>query len=177
MTAVFSEDGLSYSNKISLGISDGGNMAWGVPDAVIIPDGRVRIYWVDEASGMAGEKILSTTSKTTQGIDFVKDDGYRFENGYVDFEVLKAEENDWEAVFSFSPERLPKIPQSIFYATSKDGLDWEFTGIPISPLDMSYLDPTGVLLENGDYLIVSAVAPNEMGDREYILYKAILKRP
>ena len=42
---------------------------------------------------------------------------------------------------------------------------------------MSYLDPTGVLLENGDYLIVSAVAPNEMGDREYILYKAILKRP
>ena len=33
MTAVFSEDGLSYSNKISLGISDGGNMAWGVPDA------------------------------------------------------------------------------------------------------------------------------------------------
>ena len=177
MTAVFSEDGLSYSNKISLGISDGGNMAWGVPDAVIIPDGRVRIYWVDEASGMAGEKILSTTSKTTQGIDFVKDDGYRFENGYVDFEVLKAEENDWEAVFSFSPERLPKIPQSIFYGTSNDGLDWEFTGIPISPLDMSYLDPTGVLLENGDYLIVSAVAPNEMGDREYILYKAILKRP
>ena len=177
MTAVFSEDGLSYSNKISLGISDGGNMAWGVPDAVIIPDGRVRIYWVDEASGMAGEKILSTTSKTTQGIDFVKDDGYRFENGYVDFEVLKAEENDWEAVFSFSPERLPKTPQSIFYGTSKDGLDWEFTGIPISPLDMSYLDPTGVLLENGDYLIVSAVAPNEMGDREYILYKTILKTP
>ena len=72
---------------------------------------------------------------------------------------------------------MPKIPQSIFYGTSKDGLDWEFTGIPISPLDMSYLDPTGVLLENGDYLIVSAVAPNEMGDREYILYKAILKRP
>ena len=177
MTAVFSEDGLSYSNKISLGISDGGNMAWGVPDAVIIPDGRVRIYWVDEASGMAGEKILSTTSKTNQGIDFVKDDGYRLENGYVDFEVLKAEENDWEAVFSFSPERLPKTPQSIFYGTSKDGLDWKFTGIPISPLDMSYLDPTGVLLENGDYLIVSAVAPNEMGDREYILYKTILTTP
>ena len=177
MTAVFSEDGLSYSDKISLGISDGGNMAWGVPDAVIIPDGRVRIYWVDEAAGMAGEKILSTTSKTTQGIDFVKDDGYRLENGYVDFEVLKAEENDWEAVFSFSPERLPKTPQSIFYGTSKDGLDWEFTGIPISPLDMSYLDPTGVLLENGDYLIVSAVAPNEMGDREYILYKTILTTP
>ncbi len=177
MSAVFSEDGLSYTNKISLGISDGGNMAWGVPDAVVIPDGRVRIYWVDEASGMAGEKILSATSKTTQGIDFVKDSGYRFENGYVDFEVLKAEENNWVAVFSFSPEQLPKTPQSIFYGISKDGLDWEFTGIPISPLDMSYLDPTGVLLENGNYLLASAVAPNAMGDRDYILYKAILKTP
>ena len=35
MTAVFSEDGLSYTNQISLGISDGGSIAWGVPDAVV----------------------------------------------------------------------------------------------------------------------------------------------
>ena len=58
MTAVFSEDGLSYTNQISLGISDGGSIAWGVPDAVVIPDGRIRIYWVDESSGMRGEKIV-----------------------------------------------------------------------------------------------------------------------
>ena len=30
---------------------------------------------------------------------------------------------------------------------------------------------------NGDYLIVSAVAPNELGDRDYVLYKKILKLP
>ena len=106
-----------------------------------------------------------------------KDPGYRFENGYVDFEVLTAEENNWKAIFSFSPEGLPKIPQSLFVATSNDGLDWSFTGVPISPLDVSYLDPTGILLSNGDYLIVSAVAPNELGDRDYVLYKKILKLP
>ena len=177
MTAVFSEDGLSYTNQISLGISDGGSIAWGVPDAVVIPDGRIRIYWVDESSGMRGEKIVSATSNTTDGISFTKDPGYRFENGYVDFEVLTAEENNWKAIFSFSPEGLPKIPQSLFVATSNDGLDWSFTGVPISPLDVSYLDPTGILLNNGDYLIVSAVAPNELGDRDYVLYKKMLKLP
>ena len=177
MTAVFSEDGLSYTNQISLGISDGGSIAWGVPDAVVIPDGRIRIYWVDESSGMRGEKIVSATSDTTDGISFKKDPGYRFENGYVDFEVLSAEENNWKAIFSFSPEGLPKIPQSLFVATSNVGLDWSFTGVPISPLDVSYLDPTGILLSNGDYLVVSAVAPNELGDRDYVLYKKILKLP
>ena len=177
MTAIFSEDGLSYTNQISLGISDGGSIAWGVPDAVVIPDGRIRIYWVDESSGMRGEKIVSATSETPEGISFTKDPGYRFENGYVDFEVLVAEENNWKAIFSFSPEGLPKIPQSLFVATSKDGLEWDFTGVPISPLDLSYLDPTGILLSNGDYLVVSAVAPNELGDRDYFLYKKILKMP
>ena len=80
-------------------------------------------------------------------------------------------------MFSYSPEGLPKIPQSIFYGTSKDGLDWEFTGNPISSLDVSYLDPTGILLDDGTYLLVSSVSPNELGDREYILYSMILTLP
>ena len=176
-TAVFSEDGLTFSEKTSLGFSDGGNLAWGVPDAVLLPDGRVRIYWVDEPKGMAGEKIVSATSETTKGVSFVKDEGYRLENGYVDFEVLRAEEGNWEAVFSFSPEKLPTTPQSLFYGTSKNGLDWEFSGIPISPLDVSYLDPSGVLLDDGSYLIVSAVAPNELGTRKYTLYSMQMTLP
>ena len=176
-TAVFSEDGLTFSDKISLGFGDGGNLAWGVPDAVLLPDGRVRIYWVDEPAGMAGEKIVSATSETTKGVNFIKDDGYRLENGYVDFEVLKAEEGNWEAIFSFSPEKLPQTPQSLFYGTSTDGLSWEFSGIPISPLDMSYLDPTGVVLSDGSYLIVAAVAPNELGTRKYTLYSMQMTLP
>ena len=176
-TAVFSDDGLSYSDKVSLGFIKGDKKAWGVPDAVQLPDGRVRIYWVDDADGMAGEKIVSATSETTKGISFVKDSGYRLENGYVDFEVLKAEEGDWEAIFAFSPEKLPQTPQSLFYATSSDGLSWEFSGIPISPLDMSYLDPTGVVLNDGSYLIVSAVAPNELGKRKYTLYSMQMTLP
>jgi len=176
-TAVVSEDGLTFSDKVPLGFIKGDYQAWGVPDAVLLPDGRVRIYWVDEPVGMAGERIVSATSETTKGVSFVKDSGYRFENGYVDLEVLKAEEGDWEAIFSFSPEKLPQTPQSLFYGTSTDGLNWEFSGIPISPLDMSYLDPTGVVLSDGSYLIVTAVAPNELGTRKYTLYSMQMTLP
>ena len=176
-TAVVSKDGLTFSDKVPLGFIKGDYQAWGVPDAVLLPDGRVRIYWVDEPVGMAGERIVSATSETTKGVSFVKDSGYRFENGYVDLEVLKAEEGDWEAIFSFSPEKLPQTPQSLFYGTSTDGLSWEFSGIPISPLDMSYLDPTGVMLSDGSYLIVTAVAPNELGTRKYTLYSMQMTLP
>ena len=176
-TAIFSEDGLTYSESKSLGFNDGGSMAWGVPDSVLLPDGRVRLYWVAESTGMRGEKIVSATSDSPKGIKFTKDPGYRLENGYVDFEVLRAEENNWEAVFSYSPEGLPRIPQSIFYGTSKDGLTWEFTGNAISPTNMSYLDPTGILLDNGTYLLISSVAPNELGDKDYILYSMVLTTP
>ena len=176
-TAIVSEDGLTFSDKVPLGFIKGDYQAWGVPDAVLLPDGRVRIYWVDEPVGMAGERIVSATSETTKGVSFVKDSGYRFENGYVDLEVLKAEEGDWEAIFSFSPEKLPQTPQSLFYGTSTDGLSWEFSGIPISPLDMSYLDPTGVVLSDGSYLIVTAVAPNELGTRKYTLYSMQMTLP
>ena len=176
-TAVVSEDGLTFSDKVPLGFIKGDYQAWGVPDAVLLPDGRVRIYWVDEPVGMAGERIVSATSETTKGVSFVKDSGYRFENGYVDLEVLKAEEGYWEAIFSFSPEKLPQTPQSLFYGTSTDGLSWEFSGIPISPLDMSYLDPTGVVLSDGSYLIVTAVAPNELGTRKYTLYSMQMTLP
>ena len=46
-TAVFSEDGLSYSNETPLGFPvDQNEIAWGVPDAVLMPNGLVRVYWV-----------------------------------------------------------------------------------------------------------------------------------
>jgi hypothetical protein len=58
-----------------------------------------------------------------------------------------------------------------------DGLEWNIDPTPISPLDMSYLDPTGVPTADGDWLIVMAVAPNAMGDRDYTSSSAILRFP
>ena len=164
-TAIFSEDGLSYTEKTPLGITAREDeVAWGVPDTVVMPNGLVRIYWVYTEDNFSPEKIASATSKTTKGVEFTLDPGYRIDDGYVDFEVLKAEEGDWRAVMSYTPHYLPDIPQSLFYATSRDGLDWEFSKKRITEKDFSYLDPTGVPLDNGTYLLVMSGATNEMAD-------------
>ena len=102
-TGIFSEDGLSYTEKTPLGITAREDeVAWGVPDTVVMPNGLIRVYWVYTEDNFSPEKIASATSNTTKGIEFTLDPGYRIDNGYVDFEVLKAEEGDWRAVMSLS---------------------------------------------------------------------------
>jgi len=181
-TAIFSDDGLSYSDKTPLGITAREDeVAWGVPDTVVMQNGLVRIYWVYTEDNFSPEKIASATSKTSKGVEFTIDAGYRVDNGYVDFEVLKAEEGDWRAIMSFTPHYLPDIPQSLFYATSKDGLDWEFSKERITEKDFSYLDPTGILIDDKTYLIVMSGETNEMADPmlnpNYQLFTAELKLP
>ena len=78
---------------------------------------------------------------------------------------------------SFTPHYVPEIPQSLFYETSKDGLDWELNEERISPEDYSYLDPTAISLNDNTYLIVVSGAPNKMGDRKHSLYSAELRLP
>ena len=177
-TAIFSEDGLSYSEKTPLGFPvDRDEIAWGVPDAVLIPNGLVRVYWTYTEDKTSDEKLISATSKTTKGIDFVMDPGYRLENGYVDFEVIKAEEGDWKALMSYTPHYMPEIPQSLFYATSKDGLEWDLIEERITPKGYTYFDPTAIPIDEKIYLVVGSAAPNVMGDREHILFTAELILP
>ena len=46
-TAKFSEDGLTYTEKTPLGITAREDeVAWGVPDTVVMPNGLIRVYWV-----------------------------------------------------------------------------------------------------------------------------------
>ena len=176
--AIFSEDGLSYSDEIPLGFPvDKDEKAWGVPDAVLMPNGLVRVYWVYTEDKTSDEKLISATSKTTKGIDFVMDSGYRLENGYVDFEVIKAEEGDWKALMSYTPHYMPEIPQSLFYATSKDGLEWDLIEERITPEGYTYFDPTAIPINEKVYLVVGSAAPNVMGAREHILFTAELILP
>ena len=177
-TAIFSEDGLSYSEKTPLGFPvDRDEIAWGVPDAVLIPNGLVRVYWTYTEDKTSDEKLISATSKTTKGIDFVMDPGYRLENGYVDFEVIKAEEGDWKALMSYTPHYMPEIPQSLFYATSKDGLKWDLIEERITPKGYSYFDPTAIQIDDKNFLVVGSAAPNTLGAREHILFAAELVLP
>lgn len=168
-TGIVSPDGTALSDPRSLGFSDAGQMGWGVPDAVTLPDGRVRLYWVVSGEGRAQERIVSATSTDTSGAAFTEDEGFRLTGGYVDFEVLDASEAGWVAVMSTSPENLPDTAQGIFIASSPDGLEWSTSGVSISPDNASYLDPTGIKNADGSYTLVVSVAPNEIGTRNYDL--------
>ena len=221
LTALISEDGLTLSQATRTGILDNGDKAWGVPDSVVLPDGKIRLYWVstdntdsewtvpqdDEiiknngfktpngewvsaneyfendrkipesaSTTLANEVILSATSETSTGTNFIVDEGYRAEGGYVDFEILKAKDNDWLAIMSSSPVTIPDAPQGIYVGVSNDGLKWEIDDNNLAPIERSYLDPTGLLLSEtpNKYQIVMSSSLSILGDREYSLVTAEL---
>ena len=174
-TAPMSADGLTIGERVSLGFTDGGAMAWGVPDSVVLPDGRVRLYWVepDPQGQMASEVIVSATSTDATGTAFVRDAGYRTTGGIVDFEVLRAEPGNWLAITATTPED-PRNPQRLFLAASDDGLNWRVNRTSLTPSSLSFLDPTGVQIGSKEFRIYYATAPNILGDRDYSLEQATL---
>ena len=157
-------------------------MAWGVPDAVRLPDGRVRLYWVEDppAGGIEHKEwIVSATSDDITGTRFVRDPGQRTTGGYVDFEVLQAKAGDWIAVMSSTPAAKPKHPpQGIYVGTSNDGLDWTIETDNLAPTDKSYLDPTGVPLGTNQWQLVMAESGSvywgDPGDQPYNLVSTTL---
>ena len=181
-TAEISDDGLTLINPIGTGITDGGSMAWGVPDSVRLPDGRVRLYWVEDppAGGKEHKEwIVSATSDDITGTKFTKDPGQRTTGGYVDFEVLQAKPGDWIAVMSSTPAARPEHPpQGIYVGTSKDGLDWNIDSENLAPSNKSYLDPTGVAVSANQWQLVMAERGQpywgEPSDQDYTLVSTIL---
>ena len=175
-SADISDDGLSLSNRVATGFSDQGALAWGVPDAVRLPDGRVRLYWVEDPNQavQADEIIVSATSTDASGTSFLRDSGSRTTGGYVDFEVLKAEAGDWLAVMSSSPETIPSRSQGIYVGTSSDGLSWNVQTNNLAPAGKSYLDPTGVAIGPNQWQLVLSESESVLGDRYYTLVHTTL---
>ena len=123
--------------------------AWGVPDAVRLPDGRIRIYIVEKEDsatkgGSCPEKIASYISG--DGVSFTKEPGWRLEGGYVDSEILRAKDGEWVMIMADGPgcttsTGAPKV-QQLFVSTSTDGLTWAKPQV-LTKTDIGRLDPTG----------------------------------
>jgi hypothetical protein len=144
--------------------------AWGVPDAVLLPDGRVRIYIVESpVIGKCLEKVASYIS--TDGISFIKEPGWRFENGYVDTEILRAKANDYVMIMA-DIACTPSRKQQLFVSTSKDGLSWSAPEMLTTP-GLFGLDPTGYESSNGVFRIYYTKFPETKGG-EYVLGRATL---
>ncbi|MEY3132083.1 MAG: hypothetical protein ACO244_04380 [Ilumatobacteraceae bacterium] len=114
--------------------------AWGVPDAVVLPNGDIRIYITESpVEGRCTEKIASYTS--ADGISFTKDAGWRLEGGYVDTEMLRVKDGEWLMILA-DIACTSSNNQKLFISTSADGLTWT-TPVAITGSGPSRLDPTG----------------------------------
>ena len=147
--------------------------AWGVPDAVVTPDGKVRIYVVESpVDGRCTEKLASYIS--ADGISFTKEAGWRLENGIsVDPEILRAKTGDWLMVLADGPGCGDRV-QKLYMTTSNDGLTWA-TPQKITGSDLSRLDPTGYEVSTNVFRIYYATAvAGALGDKTYTIKRGTI---
>ncbi len=147
--------------------------AWGVPDAVVTPDGKVRLYVVESpVEGSCTEKLASYIS--ADGISFTKEAGWRLENGIsVDPEILRAKTGDWLMVLADGPGCGDRV-QKLYMTTSNDGLTWA-TPQKITGSDLSRLDPTGYEVSTNIFRIYYATAvAGALGDKTYTIKRGTI---
>ena len=118
--SAISADGLVFQKEgLRIDSETNGDNGWAsVPDAIILPDGRVRMYYVTAAEVEHG--IGSAISP--DGLDFVKEPGIRIPN-LVDPASVSI--GGRYVLFAASiDERFGQVPKGIYYAESSDGLDF-----------------------------------------------------
>ena len=141
VSAKLTADGLGHESTTNTPITASMDQkAWGVPDAVVLPDGRVRIYYVDkpEQKAQCPEVIKSATSTDATGVTFVVDEGLRLTGGWVDTHVMRAVNGDWLLITSTGPGCAP---QRLALFSSADGLTFTQIGSFLSDSDYNRLDP------------------------------------
>ena len=149
--------------------------AWGVPDAVVTPDGKVRLYVVESPTldSSCPEKVASYIS--SDGISFTKEAGWRLEGGYVDTEVLRAKDGDWVMVMADGPGCGDRV-QKLYTSTSNDGLTWSTPQKVFgSGSDLRRLDPTGYEISTNVFRIYYATAvAGALGDVTYTIKRGTI---
>lgn len=150
VSAKMTADGLGHEATINTPITASMQQkAWGVPDAVLLPDGRVRIYYVDKSEqGRCPEIIKSATSSDATGTTFTLDEGTRLTGGWVDTHMMRAEAGNWLLLTSTGPGCAP---QRLALFSSTDGLTFTQLGSFLSSSDYNRLDPYTYKIDENTY--------------------------
>lgn len=142
---------------------------WGVPDPVRLPDGRIRIYNVESPTvGRCLEKVASYIS--SDGITFTKEPGWRLEGGYVDTEVLRANNGDWLMILA-DIACTSSNNQKLFVSTSPDGLTWSTPAV-LTGSGPFRLDPAGYEISANVYRIYYAMGG---ANNTFTIHRATLR--
>lgn len=131
--------------------------AWGVPDAVVLPDGSgVRIYIVESPSMSSSCPEKVAAYRSADGVSFTKESASVFsKDGFVDTEILRAKSGDWVMIMADGPGCGPA--QKLYVATSTDGLNWSMPQA-LTSSDRSRLDPTGYEIQPNQFRVYFAAS-------------------
>ena len=159
--SAISSDGLIFQKEgLRIDSETNGDNGWAsVPDAITLPDGRVRIYYVTAASMEHG--IGSAIS--SDGLTFVKEPGIRVPN-LVD-PALVMIGNKYVLFAASIDERFSALPKGIYYMESSDGLTF---GEPVTVFqENNVYDPTVLKIdENTIRVFYGKVAPPQLPSTE-----------
>jgi hypothetical protein len=207
-TGILSNDGLEVSGATSTGIFQkvekikikdlsGKEMsvckteAWGVPDAVITPDGKVRIYIVEENESATASNSSQKKCTAVDKNKLKRQDGSPIALVPPTSEVIASYTSSDASGITFTkdsgyrfvggyvdPEVLRAKSgdwvaivstgpgcegQQYFVSTSSDGLDWKIASDSLNSLSVFAGDPTGYELSNNKFRIYYWTSPFHMG--------------
>ena len=163
-----SSNGLDWTPEPGVRLVIGTNRAGGVPDAVVLPNGDVRIFYIPS---LDDEVVDSATSH--DGLTFTADAGHRLTGGYVDPAVLRLADGTWLMIVS----RTPREQQRLFLAHSADASTWTLDRSPVyQPAGgANALDPTPLQLADGRIRVYySAAAAGRQLSGPFVVRSGVL---
>jgi predicted GH43/DUF377 family glycosyl hydrolase len=148
--SAISSDGLNFEKEgLRIDSTKTNDDGWAsVPEAIKLPDGRIRIYYVSDADDV-GHGVVSAISN--DGLNFIKEETKL--TGFVDPAITILPDGKYLLVataFPFGPGgvRYTDAQPGIYSFTSKDGLNFENREtVLLAKLGKTVFDPTIILLD------------------------------
>lgn len=162
-----SSDGKNWQKQgLAIDSSINDNFFASVPDLVLLPDNKVRMYYV-----CRGDSICSQIS-SDDGSSWTKEPGFRLTNTAVDPDVI-FENNKWVMYYSI----LDPAKNGLYKAVSNDGLTWaelENQVIAKSSTKNAIVDPDVYKVTDGSYVMNfgESVSNSSTGGEQINLYNA-----
>jgi len=142
--SAISSDGLNYQKEgLRIDSEVSGDMGWSsVPDAVVLPDGKIRLYFVSGDPTSGG--IMTMTSY--DGLHFGERKALNV-TGFVDPAILLLPTNTFLLITAVINEQFPPYrKKGLYLLTSKDGLYFETETLLLK--GEGIFDPSGIWINN-----------------------------
>jgi len=160
--SAISYEGLNFEKEgLRIDSEKTGDMGWAsVPEAIKLPDGKIRIYYVSGDSEADGG-IMSVISE--DGLNFQKEKGARVKGNFVDPAITILPDGKFFllVIYNCRPEKGycdPNFKNGIYSLISEDGLNFSDLSLVIQ-YDPGYdfLDPTIVNIDENTYRVYFGV--------------------